>query len=83
MSEAARAVVDSSGGHGDGMSGSGSPAGPIGPLSRPDRYRLAAEADVDVRVVDSEWTRWQAGESASGVVRERIRRVALALGLAR
>lgn len=51
-------------------------------LSRPDRYRLAAEADVDVRVVDSEWKRWRAGEAAEGPARARIRRVAVAMGLA-
>lgn len=44
---------------------------------------MAAEADVDVRVVDSEWNRWAQGGEVEGPVRARIRRVAIALGLAR
>ena len=57
-------------------------AKPARSLSRPDRYLLASKADVDVRVVDTEWERWTAGEAAQGVVRAGVRRVAVVLAFA-
>lgn len=52
-----------------------------GTLTRHGRYRLAANADVDARVVDSEWAAWCKGEQPASRTRERIRRVAREMGL--
>ena len=52
-----------------------------GELTRSGKYRLAAEADVHVRVVEMDWASWKAGEAPSGSVRARLRRVAIALGV--
>jgi hypothetical protein len=53
---------------------------PAGDLTRRGAYLLAAEADSDLRTVLSEWSRWRVGQIAQGSARERIRRVAEALG---
>lgn len=51
-----------------------------GELTRSGRYLIAAEADAEERTVLDEWERWSRGEAASGSVRQRIRRVAEAMG---
>lgn len=53
---------------------------PAGDLTRRGAYLLAAEADSDLRTVLSEWSRWRVGQIAQGKTRQRIRRVAEALG---
>ena len=53
---------------------------PAGDLTRKGAYLLAAEADTDLRTVMSEWSKWRAGQACMGRARERIRRVAEAMG---
>ena len=62
------------------IAASGGIVNPAGDLTRRGAYLLAAEADSDLRTVLSEWSRWRAGMAVAGSVRERIRRVAEALG---